>query len=83
MDLKAFTILSEEDKKRYLFDNGTLLFSRQEPKFNIYLYAVEGFYVEVFYHIKSNEINFMRSFTNSCHLDLYLKEIDITELLKP
>ena len=81
MTFDCFASLSDEDKNKYLFSNGTLLYSRQEPKFIICLYAVEGFYVEVFYHIKSNEINYMRSFTCSSYLDPYLKNIDISGLL--
>jgi len=54
---------------------------RQAGKYTILLYQIDGFYVEVYYHMKLNDIVGFRSFSNVDQLFPYLSKIDITELI--
>ena len=62
--------------------NGAHVSERRAGNFAILLYQIEGFYVEVYYHMKLNDIVGFRSFSNVDELFPYLSKIDVAELIK-
>lgn len=80
MTLKEFASLTKEDQVNVIKMSGTFLFIRQEAGIDIVLYQIKSFYAEVYFE-GENKKNFrIRSFDDTGMLDIYLKEISLTEL---
>jgi hypothetical protein len=80
MTLHDFKALDEFQKATALVDEGVLIGKRDLLFYLVFLYQVEGFYVEVLYSIKSRKVHKFKAFENTNLLDPYLSKIDISEL---
>lgn len=80
MTLHDFKALDDFQKATALVDEGVLIGKRDLLFYLVFLYQVEGFYVEVLYNIKSKKVHKFRAFENTELLDPYLSKIDISEL---
>jgi hypothetical protein len=80
MTLNEFKALDDFQKATALVDDGVLIGKRNLLFYLIFLYQIEGFYVEVLYSIKSKKVHKFRAFENIELLDPYLSKIDISEL---
>ena len=78
MTLYEFNALSEDEKAAVLWSKGDFVTERKENNFNILLYQVQSFYVEVFYSGNENKISRLRSFSSTEQLEPYLNNIDIS-----
>ncbi len=79
MTSDQFKYLSLEKKADVVCKEGVLLGERENTHFEISLFGVEGFYVEVFYNKRDND-TFFEAFDNPTLLSPYLKEINIADL---
>jgi hypothetical protein len=80
MTLRQFSKLSKEAQVNFIKKAGSFLFIRHEAGIDIMLYQIEGFYAEVFFDsVDKNSIR-IRSFDDLASLDIYLKEINLSEL---
>jgi len=61
--------------------SGVAIADRQTENYNIVLFQIEGFYMEVFCDRQSHDIERLEVFSSVEQLKLYLEEIDIDELL--
>jgi len=75
-----FQNLTEDLKSYVLLNNGKHVAERNYSIYNIQLYVVYGFYVEVFYLPGSDEIDQILAVNSTEVLDLYLDSIDITDI---
>ncbi len=76
MTLYEINQLNDPEKAEAVWD-GTLIGDRTDNIFNILLYQIDGFYVEVFYQKKRNIIKRIRSFSSTDQLQPYLEKIDL------
>ncbi len=53
---------------------------REEGIFNILLYTMDNFYVEVFFRKGSNKVSWLNTFASTDNLEPYLEMIDISDL---
>jgi hypothetical protein len=67
-----FNALTETEKAEVVWQ-GSFLADREENGLTVQLYAVSGFYVELFYDSLANKISSFRSFTSKNLLVPYLK----------
>ena len=72
---------NEAEQADKLLKDGILVAQRKEQYCNIFLYQVEGNYIEVFIHEHFNVIIKVNRFTNTLHLEPYLSYINIEKLL--
>ena len=79
MTYLKFNALSLQNQADILGKYGVLLGERETFHFEISLFQLEGFYVEVFYH-KKHKTTLFEGFDNVSLLYPYLKEINITGL---
>ena len=77
MKVYEFDTLDMEARTDVLCEKGVYLGGRQELKYGIFLYQVDGFYVEIFYHQQLKKVTDFRCFTDTDLLEPYLKEINI------
>ena len=70
-----FIILPSDEQARYIWGKGTFLMSRQLGRYNISLYHLEGFYVEIWYNKDDNTIYAITPFRDTSRLEPYLADI--------
>jgi hypothetical protein len=80
MKLTYFNLLDEIAQAEALLNHGVLVAERIYKEFTIFLYQLNRFYVEVYYHNKFTMIQGFRAFESTTALEPYLEEIDITSL---
>ena len=78
MTIKEFTTLNDDRQAKALVERGTFLAERYYKNFTIFLYGLDGFYVEIFHNLKFNAMQGMREFEDDEALDPYLETIDIS-----
>jgi hypothetical protein len=82
MHISDFEMIDSLEKIELLTENGVLLSSRTDGCFQISLFQMDSFYVEIYYHIGQLCIRLIRSFDETSELNPYLGEIDISDLQK-
>jgi hypothetical protein len=75
-----FQILDLPDQLQIIENKAVFLDHRQSGDYSIELFQVEGFYVEIFFHIIKLNYKRIRVFDDSGFLDPYIDQIDLTEL---
>jgi hypothetical protein len=81
MLLHQFKYEEKARKKEMLFENGIYLTNRFIKDFQILLFQINSFYVEVYVDREEEEIGYMRAFSNTDDLQPYLDKIDISGLV--
>ena len=81
MELSVFRKMSPQDQQELVSREGVMLWERQSRNFNIYLFQLGGFYVELFFFKESGEFATIKPFDNMDELSPYLREIDVGQLL--
>lgn len=75
-----FNRLSLREKANYTFGRGRLLLRRHARYYTVGLFFVEGFFAEVWYDLRSNDVTNIVSFSDSRSLDAYADHIDLEKL---
>jgi len=81
MKLSDFILLSEEEKKQAVLNEGVLISKRKVPASVIFLFQVQNFYVEACFNPHSKDIEEFRMFAQTSLLDPYLDSICLDGLL--
>lgn len=81
MRFTEFKLLPLPVQAHIICEEGVLLCERREDQYVIALYAVDSFYVEVYYRGPGEEIEKFRSFHSTELLQPYLNEIRFVELV--
>ncbi len=82
MTVFNFHELSEKLQLDTLEQNGVLIAERKGAFFyQVKLYQLEGFYVELYFHTHFNVVVNINCFTNTDCLDPYLENIDVDALM--
>lgn len=83
ISFKKYKSLPQSEQADILLEQGVFLeMIRQTSKLEVELYALEGFYVEVFFDRKTDEPLYLKAFRNLKLLEPYLTIIDIDHLFK-
>jgi hypothetical protein len=78
MTLDEFSCLDETHQAGILIDRGIFIAERHYKNFDIFLYEVDNFYVEIYHNLNFNAMQGMRCFKDADALEPYLEEIDIS-----
>lgn len=81
MRLSDFILLSEEEKKLAVFHHGVPLAKRENAYCKVFLFQLEGYYVETVCNTTSKAIEEYRVFGDTQLLWPYLQAIPIDDLL--
>lgn len=80
--LQDFESLNENQRTAYLSKAGTFLgFTRTTNKLIVDLYSIADFYIEVFFDSLSEELLYIKPFSNLDRLAPYLEQVDISEVI--
>ena len=77
MTLYEFNALSFEDKQKTVWDIGIFLDNHITKDVRINCYAIDRFFVEVFYDGDTNKITKVSAFKSGDNLDKYSKNISV------
>lgn len=81
MKYEVFKRLPSRRQRQVVLDIGVPLGKRERHNFCIFLFAVESFYVEVFFYKESGEYCTLHAFDEVDELEAYLEEINVEDLL--
>ena len=81
MKVDVFKSLPARRQQQLIVDKGVQLANRESKHFSIFLYALDGFYVELFFFKGSGEYASLKPFGEVEQLEPYLREIDVKGLL--
>jgi hypothetical protein len=81
MTLYEFNALTDTDKANTVWNDGEFVGDRLQEFYNVLLYQVHAFYVELFYNPEANEIVHLRSFSSTDQVEPYLTKIDLQGLI--
>jgi len=81
MKLSEFIALSEEQKRSTVLTHGVPIAKRHLSDHLVFLFQLQGYYVETYCCYNSKEIQEYRVFQNTKQLTPYLEEIPIDHLL--
>ena len=80
MTIEQFKALPKDIQRTVVKHYGVFLFGRSGVGVNVILYQVEGFYVEIFFDERMSECTRIRSFSDTRHLEPYLRMVDVSEV---
>lgn len=80
MTLKQFRSCSAYVQQQMVKHQAVFLLERRSLDWNILLFQLEGFYVEVFYERKAQKVDKLKSFDDVEQLEPYLRKIDVPAL---
>lgn len=75
MTLYQFNALDEMEQAEAIWEHGVLLGNRTDGAYRHILYQIDGFYVELHYHMEHNALKGARVFANPDHLQPYLEKM--------
>lgn len=81
MKLSEFVLLPEDQKVCILWREAKIIAERKERTYNVFLYQVYSFYVEVWHSGNLMNNYKLRSFSTTEELEPYLEKINISELM--
>ena len=77
-----FELLEQTEKAQFLLCKGVEVGNRVYKGFDIHLFQLHGFYVEIFCHKASGTINAIRAFDDVALVEPYLEKISIDSLFE-
>ncbi len=77
LTLDQFKLLPNIEKGTIIFNDAEFIAERREGVLTILLYQLYSFYVEVYYQQDLNEIQRLRTFSNTELLEPYLEQVKI------
>ena len=80
MKLSEFILLTQEEKRAAVLQEGVAIAKRPIPDYMVFLFQLPNYYVETFCCLESNEIEEFRIIHNPAHLLPYLDAISIDNL---
>ena len=78
MLLHEFKYQEKRKKSMLLIENGIYLACRYVPGYQLLLFAVDSFYVEVHYDTEHDLLTYFKAFSNVDELEPYLDQVDIS-----
>lgn len=81
MKLSDFIMLNEEEKKLTVLHQGILVAKRNNSNLIVFLFQLEGYYVETYCNRENKAIEEFRIFDDTRLLNPYLETISINDLI--
>lgn len=81
MKLSDFILLNEEEKKLTVLHDGILVAKRNVSKCIVFLFQLDGYYIETFCNRQNKAVEEFRVFDSPKYLTPYLESISLADLL--
>lgn len=80
MKFEEFKELSQEEQHKVVSNKGVMLRERITKSFMVFLYGLDGFYIELFFHKASGVFAKLKPLNDVGELSPYLDDIDLSML---
>ena len=80
MKLADFILLGEDERIAVLWREANIIAERKDRGYNVFLYQIYSFYIEVWHSCNLKDKYKLRSFSGTEELEPYLQKIDISNL---
>jgi hypothetical protein len=80
MHLTDFNLLDVPMQANLICQRGVYLSEREEDDCLVVLYSIHNYYVEVYYHLRDNDIVRFSSFHSESFLQPYLNKISLDQI---
>jgi len=80
MTLEQFNMLDEMEQAEAIW-GGKNVAKRSEGEFEVLLYQIDGFYIEVYYHVDGNSLWKFNPITSKQQLNTYSDQINLNQIL--
>lgn len=81
MTLQHYNAMSLEDQQWWALHKGVYLVNRKTSDFTVYLFALDRFYIELYFYNINDRVFLIKTFDDTAELEPYLEEINLTPLL--
>jgi hypothetical protein len=81
MKLSDFILMNENEKRIIVLHSGVLVAKRANEEYCIFLFQLDGFYVEVFCSLADKSVHEYRAYTEVGKLTPYLDSIQLDGFL--
>jgi len=81
MRLHEFKYQEKQTKQQMLAEYGVFLASRFIKGYQLMLFAVDAFYVEVYFDLEHSEVGYIKAFSRTDELHPYLEQVSINGLV--
>ena len=81
MSYYQFDLLDDRMKGQFIWKHGICVAERFYKCFKVYLFQIHNYYVEVYFNMDFQAIQYVRSFEEQDELQPYLENIDISALV--
>lgn len=78
--VEQFNALSFDEKAWHVWHHATFMIVRQNKQYRVNLYFMNGYYIQLWYHVKRNRIDKIAATYSTRVMDPYLKLIELKEL---
>jgi len=76
-----FNVLNFDEKAWHVWHHANFLMVRQNSYYRVNLYYMNGYYIQLWYHVKRNRIAKIAATRSNRIVDAYLQNISIDELI--
>ena len=81
LTLSGFKALNREEQSCLALMDGSCIGNRTEGSYQIFVYQLYSFYVEIYYNVGVVQAKKIKAFASTDHLKPYLHQIDISKIL--
>jgi hypothetical protein len=78
--VERFNTLNFDEQAWHVWHHATFMIVRQNKQYRVNLYYMNGYYIQLWYHVKRNRIDRIAGTVSNKVLDPYLKNIQIEDL---
>ena len=82
MTLQHFNALNQEKQRWWVLERGVYLCNRKTRDFTVFLFQLDGFYIEIYFYNADDTVFLIKSFDDMDSLEPYLTQINLTPLLQ-
>jgi hypothetical protein len=76
-----FNTLNFDEKAWHVWHHATFMIVRQNKRYRVNLYYMNGYYIQLWYHVKLNRIDKIAATPSKAVLNPYLEHIHLDDLL--
>ena len=82
MTLQHYNAMNQEKQRWWVLHKGVYLTNRKTRDFTVFLFALEAFYIELYFYNANDLVFLIKSFEDTAELEPYLEDINLTPLLQ-
>lgn len=79
--VEIFNSLTFDEKAWHVWHHATFMIVRQNKQYRVNLYYFNGYYIQLWYHVKRNRIDKIAATPSNKVIDPYLNLIDLDDII--